>query len=98
MFGNKNLVAVFGRKHRSGIKTHTEGGDVWSELLCRWGEFTTLALFTKLVIGNIAAVAIGIPEVKPWLGGAVQFVRRCIVSGLVAPIVRKPKLFSSWMP
>src|SRR5919108_3351604 len=80
MFGDENLLAIRFREHRARIKAHAERRHMGAEVLHRRGELRARALAAKLRVGDAAAVAIGKPEVHPWLPGMIQLIRRAVVA------------------
>src|SRR6266550_7630523 len=98
MLSDEDLVFIFRRKHRTGVKSHAQRGDVRTELLRRRGKFSAGTFLAELGIGNIAAMTVGIAEMQPRLRRMIQFIRRHVVSLPIPSVIGEPKLLGLWMP
>ncbi len=98
MFGDEDLVAVFGREHVAGVEAHAQRGHMRTERHGRRRIFSTDALLAELRIGDGPAVAIGEAEVEARLGGVVEFVGREIIAQMIAAIVGEPQFVRLRMP
>src|SRR5215813_9076188 len=90
--GDEDRVAIGSRKHLAGVKAHAERGRVRAEQRNRRLEVAAAAPPAKLVVGHIALVAIGIAEMLPGLGDAVELVVGQILRQPIAAVVGEIKL------
>src|SRR5215475_7963717 len=72
--GDEDRIAIGSRKHLAGVKAHAERGRMRTEQRNRRLEVAAAAPPAELVVGHIALVTIGIAEMLPSLGDAVELV------------------------
>src|SRR5436190_5174945 len=90
VFGNQDVVLVFGGELVAGIEFHPERSDVGAEIEHRRGEFRTLMTHRKRWIRQVALVAIGIAEMLARLRDHVELVARQVVAYPVARVLGEP--------
>ena len=98
MFRNENLIAIPGRKLFSGIETHPQGSDVWSEILHRGREVRAGSFGTEFGVRDIPAVTVRVAEMHVRFRCVIEFIRRTLITQHVAPIVGEPQLFGFRIP
>src|SRR5262249_4484658 len=90
--GDEDRVAIGSRKHLASVKAHAERGRVRAEQRNGRLEVAAAAPPAKLVVGHIALVAIGIAEMLPGLGDAVELVVGQILRQPIAAVVGEIEL------
>ena len=68
MFGDKDIVAVFRRKHVPGVETHAECGNVRPQFGRGRHEVSAFAETAKLRIRQVSLMTVGIAEMKTGFG------------------------------
>ena len=97
MFGDKNLIAIFGRKHRARVKPHSDSSHVRGQIDRRRCELGT-GLSPDIGIRDGAGVAVRKTEIHTFSGRVIQLIGRNLVAQVVAAIVGKPQFFRLGMP
>src|SRR5262249_47622115 len=98
VLGDEYLVAVRRRKHRAGVKAHTQGSHMRPQVQHRWYKILAGTLGAKLRVSDVLAMAVGVTKVQAWFGSVIEFVRRHVVAKHVTTIIGEPQFFRLWMP
>src|ERR1700737_3222483 len=99
MARDDDLIAIGDRERRAGVEAYSERRHVRAQQRNGLGELVAGATPSKLLVRDVALVAIGKAEiVLAGLGYSVELVLRDVLRQPIAAVFGEVQLFQDWMP